>query len=190
MNALNRLITVIAIIIAWLAIVLLAIAPDLALGLARTWLDSLETLLAGLAAVEPGWLFGLMRAGVALLVTLIALALLWIELRRQPEESIQVQLESGGYAQVTADSVAQRLAWHIDQLADVISVYPEVVRRGNGVEVLIGLETSPDIEIPMKTEEVMAVAREVIEDRMGLHLRKLSVEIRHGPFHDDFYADA
>ena len=186
MNALNRLISLISLIFLWVLVVLFAAAPEFTLNLLRSGLDWLENLLTGLASVEPGWLFGLMRVGVILLATLVALGLLWVELRRASAGAIEVQLESGGSAQVTADSVARRLVWHIDQLADVINVYPEVKRRGNGVDVLIGMETSPDIEIPMKTEEVMAVAREVIEDRMGLQLRNLQVEIRHGPFRDDF----
>jgi hypothetical protein len=36
----------------------------------------------------------------------------------------------------------------------------------------------------MKTEEVIAVTQEVVEDRMGLHLGKLDVRIRHAPFRE------
>jgi hypothetical protein len=38
--------------------------------------------------------------------------------------------------------------------------------------------------VPTKTEEVCQVAREVVEDRMGLKLRKIKVNIRHAPYPD------
>lgn len=182
MNAFNRLITVLVIIVLWLAIVLLAAVPQLALSWASAGLAGLESFLAFLDGLQPTWLYPLMRVGVIVLVTVIALALLWLELRRERTPAVRVQLASGGQAAVTADSVARRLAWHVDQLADVISVQPVVKTRGSGVDVHLDLETAPVVDVPMKTEEVMAVTRDVIEQQMGLQLRNLKVEIRHAPF--------
>jgi len=36
--------------------------------------------------------------------------------------------------------------------------------------------------VPMKTEEVMQVTREVIEDHMGLKLGKVTINIKHAPY--------
>ena len=44
------------------------------------------------------------------------------------------------------------------------------------------LETSPDIDVPMKTEEVLQVTREVVAERMGLKLGKVQVKIKHAPY--------
>ena len=88
---------------------------------------------------------------------------------------------------MTADSVARRLSWHIDQLADVISVSPQVIARGKRVDIVIDLETSPEIDVPMKTDEVIAVAREVIVHRMGMQLGKAEVHITHTPYRDEAY---
>ncbi len=182
MNAFNRAVTVLILIIFWLAIVLLAAIPGTALTWAQDGLAGVSGVITSLADSSPGWLFPALRVVLLLLTTVVTWTLLWLELRPRRTAAVQIQLESGGRATVTSDAVAQRLAWHIDQLADVISVYPVVRPRGNGVDVLLELDTAPDIEIPMKTEEVMAVAREVIVERMGLELRNLRVDIQHAPF--------
>jgi hypothetical protein len=50
------------------------------------------------------------------------------------------------------------------------------------VDVNLVLETSPDIDVPMKTEEVIEVTREVIVERLGLKLGKVQVKIKHAPY--------
>ena len=37
----------------------------------------------------------------------------------------------------------------------------------------------------MKTDEVVAVVREVVQERMGLQLGKVSVRIKHAPYQED-----
>jgi hypothetical protein len=89
---------------------------------------------------------------------------------------------AGGEAHIAVESVAQRLAYNIDQLPDVVKVSPRITSRSKGVDVDLLLETSPDIDVPMKTEEVLQVTREVIEDQMGLKLGKVQVKIKHAPY--------
>jgi uncharacterized alkaline shock family protein YloU len=88
----------------------------------------------------------------------------------------------GGEARITIDSVEQRLAYNIDQLPDVIHVTPRVTGRSRGVDVDLLLETSPEVDIPMKTEEVLQVTREAIVERMGLKLGKVQIKIKHAPY--------
>ena len=61
-------------------------------------------------------------------------------------------------------------------------VSPRIYGRSRGVDVNLLLETSPEIDVPMKTEEVMQVTREVIVERMGLKLGKVDVKIKHAPY--------
>ena len=49
-------------------------------------------------------------------------------------------------------------------------------------ELELDLQTAPEVDVPMKTEEVVAVAREVIESQMGLQLSKIQVNIEHVPY--------
>jgi hypothetical protein len=115
-------------------------------------------------------------------IIILCLILLWLELRRPRKKSIRVQKLAGGEAQITVDSIAQRLAYNVDQLPDVIKVSPHISGRARGVDVDLHLETSPDIDVPMKTEEVLQVAREVMVERMGLKAGKIQVKIKHAPF--------
>ncbi|HEY64096.1 MAG TPA: hypothetical protein G4O02_05940 [Caldilineae bacterium] len=119
-----------------------------------------------------------------LLAILVPGTLLWLEIRRPRPRAAEVALEGTAQARVSTESVAQRLKWHLGQLADVLSVRPLVRTSGRRVDVVIEMETAPEIEVPMKTEEVIAVTQEVVEDRMGLHLGKLDVRIRHAPFRE------
>jgi hypothetical protein len=50
------------------------------------------------------------------------------------------------------------------------------------LDVELLLETTPDIDVPMKTDEVLEVTREVIVERMGLKLGKVQVKIKHAPY--------
>jgi uncharacterized alkaline shock family protein YloU len=84
--------------------------------------------------------------------------------------------------ELAVESIAQRLEYRVDQLADVVKVRPEVKPRGKSVDVVLHLETSPDIDVPAKTEEVYQVAREVVEERMGLKLGKIKVNVKHAPY--------
>jgi hypothetical protein len=126
------------------------------------------------------------RAVLGVVAVLIAFLVVRVEFRRREPRAVKVKGNSGGQASVTADSVSRRLVWHIDQLADVIRVTPEVKARGSVVDVKLLLETRPEIDVPMKTDEVIAVAREVVEERMGLQLGKIEVRVKHVAYDDPY----
>lgn len=182
MNIFNRIVTILVIIVLWFVVVVVAIVPAQALAWAQQGIDWVAQSLARLDAMQPGWLYLAMRAGVIILATLLAMLLLWRELRRNRIPAVKVKLPSGGEAAVTADSVARRLAWHVDQLADVVSVTPTIRTHGSTVDVTLDLETAPDVDVPLKSEEVMAVTRDVIETQMGLHVNKIKVNVEHAPY--------
>jgi hypothetical protein len=181
-NLINRIIVVLVVVMLWAVIVLTAAAPEIALTGARQGLDWIEVSLFRQEAAQPGWLHLLLRGAVIVVATLLTLAWLIQELGRRKTPVVKMRLPSGGEAAVTADSIGRRLAWHIDQLADVNSVTPTVRTRGNSVDVDLSLQTAPDIDVPLKTEEVVAVARDVIETQMGLQLNKVKVNIDHAPY--------
>jgi len=123
---------------------------------------------------------GRVLIGGALII--LCLIILWLEMRRPRRKSIRAQKVEGGEARITIESVEQRLAYNIDQLPDVIKVTPHVTGKSRGVDVDLVLETSPEVDIPMKTEEVLQVTREVIVERMGLKLGKVQIRIKHAPY--------
>ncbi len=182
MNRFNRIVTIALVIMLYLAVVLVAGAPAQALAWAQGAVDWVGQALDGLEALSPAWIYPIGRVVTLVLATAAQLVFLWLELRRRRVPVVRVQLPSGAEATVTAESVARRLAWHVDQLADVITAAPEVRTRGTSVDILMVLETAPEVDIPLKSEEVMAVTREVVERDMGLQLRQLKVEVRHAPY--------
>lgn len=182
MNWVNRLIALAATLALWIVLVALAALPDRALMIARQALAALEQSLGRVQAMQPSWLPLVIRAGVIAVATLLALFFLLQELRRKRPQVVKLRVASGGTAAVTAQSVGRRLAWHLDQLADVIEATPVVRTRGSTLDVDLNLRTPPEVDVPMMTEEVMAVTREVIQAQMGLQLGKVQVNIEHAPY--------
>jgi hypothetical protein len=113
---------------------------------------------------------------------------LLIELWPRRRRGVRIHTREGGSAELDTTSVARRLAWHLDQLAEVITVIPDVKARGSSVDVRLEVETAPDVDVPMKTDEVVEVTRDIIEQDMGLRLGKLDVRIRHAPFEEEWMA--
>jgi hypothetical protein len=135
---------------------------------------------------------GLLTPEIQVLVTAIALVVLFLtalvlilELRPPGgEEMIPVQTAEGGETTMAASAVTQRLRFAIDRLDDVVEVNPHISTRRGGIEVRLDVRTTPEIDVPMKDNEIKQVARSVIEGQMGLKLKKLSVRIDHTPFEE------
>ena len=182
MNAFNRLIVILLLMLLIVVTAIVAIVPQQTFWFVSqtfTWLheeagnyiNSGDRLLFAAGRVVAG--------GIIIFICLIAL---WLELRRPRKKTIRVQKLAGGDAYIAVSSIEQRLAYNVDQLPDVIKVTPSIAGRARGVDIDLVLETSPDIDVPMKTEEVLEVTREVVGERMGLRLGKVQVKIKHAPY--------
>jgi hypothetical protein len=180
MNVLNRVIAILLALALLVLVVVLAVAPDWTLTVASNIFESLARE-ASAYQQSDFWLYITVRVVFAGAVVVLCLLLLWLEVRRPRKKTIRAQKLAGGEAHIAVDSIALRLAYNIDQLPDVIKVTPRIVGRARGVDVFLLLETSPDIDVPMKTEEVMEVTREVIAERMGLKVGKVTINIKHAP---------
>jgi preprotein translocase subunit SecG len=181
MNVFNRLLVILLILLAIVLTIVIVIVP-------RQTAQLGEQAFRGMGQFTTAWetgnwpMFASGRVIIGGALLLLCLALLWLELRRPRKKTIRVQKAAGGEAYIAIDSIAQRLAYNIDQLPDVVRVSPRVTGRSKGVDVDLLIETSPDIDVPMKTEEVLQVTKEVVEDRMGLKLGKVQVKIKHAPY--------
>lgn len=182
MNVFNRLVVVLLTIAALILILVVVIAAGPvfdSLVAVSLWLQRAVT---DYTSGPDKWYFFAGRVVVGGALFLVGLLILWLELRRPRKKIIRAQKLSGGQANITIDSIAQRVAYHIDQLPDVVRVVPRISGRSNAVDVDLLLETSPEIDVPMKTEEVMQVTKEVIGERMGLRLGKVTINIKHAPY--------
>ncbi|PKO20867.1 MAG: hypothetical protein CVU38_17850 [Chloroflexi bacterium HGW-Chloroflexi-1] len=181
MNVFNRILTVLLLIVLLALAVLLAVFPAETVSVAGR---GLQNSTAWLSILETSYYLFYVIGRIALVIVALLVfgLLLWGELRPRRPKAVRVHTDAGSQATVTTDSVSLRLAWHVDQLADVISVTPRVTAHGQSVDVLLDVETSPEIDVPMKTDEVVAVTREIIQDRMGMQLGKVEVRIKHAPY--------
>jgi uncharacterized alkaline shock family protein YloU len=45
------------------------------------------------------------------------------------------------------------------------------------VDLFVELETSPEVNVPKKTQEVIAAAKQVMEEQLGLKVGKVQVQL-------------
>ncbi|MCL7454653.1 MAG: alkaline shock response membrane anchor protein AmaP [Anaerolineae bacterium] len=181
MNVFNRIIVVLLLLVIIVLAAVYVIAPGESLRVVAVTADWLQRGTVNYVESDR-LLFAGARVIIGGALIILCLLILWLELRRPRRKSIRAQKLEGGEARITIESVEQRLEYNIDQLPDVIKVSPQVTGRTRGVDVDLLLETSPEVDIPMKTEEVLQVTREVIVERMGLKLGKVQVKIKHAPY--------
>jgi hypothetical protein len=177
-NVFNRLVVILLLLALMIGLTVFLVVPKPVLSVIQ---EGAGNLVAELDRFND--LF-LLAVGVilALVIDLIGLLVLYLEIRRPRVKAIKVQKVSGGDAVVEVESIAQRVSYHVDQLADVISVRPAISARGGGVEVELDVEISPQIDIPMKDEEIRQVTSQVVEEQMGLKLRGIRPKFRDGPY--------
>jgi hypothetical protein len=183
MNVFNRIVVVVLLLALLAGIIYLALQPAQAVQYTQTGVSSVGTLFDN-AARTSRWLFAGGRILLGLVSVVLICWLLWKELKPRRPKTVKIHTEGNSNATITTESVSKRLAWHIDQLADVISVTPEVTAFGRSVNVMVNLETRPEIDVPMKTDEVVGVVKEVVTERMGLQLGKVQVRIKHAPYQE------
>lgn len=181
MNVLNRTIVVVLILIVMVLTLVIIMAPTQSIQFAELTIQNLDQRVAGLES--SNWaLFASGRVILGGVVLLLCLILLWLELRRPRRKTIRVQKTEGGESFIAVDSIAQRLSYTIDQLPDVVHVAPTITARSKTVDIDLMLETTPEIDVPMKTEEVLQATKDVVEGRMGLKLGKVQVKMKHAPY--------
>lgn len=80
---------------------------------------------------------------------------------------------------ISSDAITQQLEYSLDALTDVIKVHAQVLSAGKdkGVDVLVELSTTADVDVKGKTEEAAGVARHVIEDKLGLKVSRVQIKL-------------
>ena len=139
-----------------------------------------ETLLAHQTASQTNFIVAQVALSLFLILFfgVLFVAEVWTGRRR----GVRIRTADGGMVELDTDSIARRLEWELDQLAEVITVVPNVKSKGGSVDIRLEIETAPDVDVPMKTDEVVDVTRAIIEEDMGLRLGKLDVRVRYAPF--------
>jgi hypothetical protein len=181
MSLFNRIVAALLWLTLLIAGLYVAIVPFRAIGQLQIFLaDWQETLLAHQAANQTNFIVAQVALGLMLALFFGGLfaAEIWTGRRR----GVRIRTAEGGMAELDTGSIARHLEWRLDQLAEVITVVPNVKSKGGSVDIRLEIETAPDVDVPMKTDEVVDVTRAIIEQDMGLRLGKLDVRVRYAPF--------
>jgi hypothetical protein len=180
MNTFNRITAIVLWTVLMAAVGVTAVAPITTVA----WLqDALTQAAAWLGAQQEAdasnFLIGKIAVGVIALI--IFCLLIGLEIWSGQRRGVRIRTAQGGQAELDTSSISRRLSWQLDQLAEVISVVPIVKSKGGSVDIKLEIEAAPDIDLPMKTDEVVEVTRDLIEQDMGLRLGRLDVHMRYAP---------
>ena len=183
MNVINRTAMVLLLAAAILSLVVFIMVPlrlsnELAADFALLG-EVLEEYEISLFSFSVSWILFVLLGGMALVVLIL---ILYLEVRRPRRGVVRILRVSGGEALVSIQSVAQRLEHSILQVGDILEVRPTILPRRAAVDVRVRVTTAPEVDIPAKTEEICQVAREVLEEQMGLSLRNIQVRLSSGPY--------
>lgn len=176
MNFVNRLLMVLILLA---AIVVTPISIVLVLFFRPSIAAFLNNLARGVTEGAGAGMTQLICVGVVLLIFVVAVIMLFLELQRPPARRLRVQQVTDGEVQVTDEAIVQRIEHNVGQLADVLRVKPRVAaaNKGKAVDVYIELETSPEVNVPQKTQEVIAAVKQVMEQQMGLQVNQIQVQL-------------
>jgi hypothetical protein len=168
MNVVNRVVIVILLLVAMALCTLVLVMPVPVFEVIEQQSGTLAESLGDLewyARVLPG-------VALAFVVNLVLLLLLVLEVRRPSRKAIRVEKTAGGEVQISVASIADRLRYEVDQLPGVLRTRPKVSGKRGGVVVEMDVETAAGINVPEEAEQIMQVARQVVEEGMGLKLAR------------------
>lgn len=175
MNIFNRGIMILLILALLILIPLFLIFPSDTFTYAKAW----TTFIQG----RFDFLVYLVTIVFGALIWIFLLLLLVAEVLPRRKKTIKVQMVEGGEARLHVDSIVQRLRYEVDRLPEITDVRPQVQSKGGkGINVTLDVKTTPTVNIPNKTEELVALVREQVENRMGIRLNKVAVNIKHSPY--------
>jgi hypothetical protein len=180
MNTFNRIVAILLWLLLMVVVGIGAVAPLQTVEQLQLWLDQAATMLQVWQDANPSnFLIGQIAAGVA--AVLVFGLLIGLEIWSGQRRGVRIRTVQGGSAELDTTSIGRRLGWQIDQLAEIISVVPIVKSKGGSVDIKLEIEAAPDVDVPMKTDEVVEVTRDLIEQDMGLKLGRLDVHVRYAP---------
>lgn len=186
MHILNRILVILGLLVIMVLSAMLFLAWGPFLQILVGMLQQANAALNTVAETNPllRWAGGF---GLTVLVWAVCIALLWLETRRPRARTIMVQQISGGHAELTVDSIISRLQYNLEQLPDVIHVWPRVRSARKGVRIDMAIETNPEVDVPAITEEIRQRTRDIMEQHMGLKLESMRVVIQHAPYPKSFF---
>ena len=176
MNVFNRIVMILAILVALLMTAVLIARPDMVVSVLRNGVDSFDR------AIFDDQFVLVFSLTLGVMIIFLVLVL-WLELRRPRPKLVRIRTKGGVSAQLGVQSILQSLQNRIDELPGVREVRPRVLSRGRDVDVFVDLDTGPSVNVPALTAQVEELCRDVVEGQLGAKIHgKVRVSIKHEPY--------
>ena len=178
MNIFNRIVMVLLIVLKIALVAFVMIRPDLA----SDWVNRGVAFFDANVTDTAGW-FSRWFLPIGAAILLLLLVLLYLEIRKTQHKAVRIQTQDGGNARLDISSVAQSVEYRVDELAGVRKVKTRITSRGKDVDVAVDLDTSPSVNIPVLTDQIIGLCRDIVETQLGIKIHgPVKVNIRHEPY--------
>ncbi|MCS7002838.1 MAG: alkaline shock response membrane anchor protein AmaP [Dehalococcoidia bacterium] len=116
---------------------------------------------------------------VAAILAILAGIVLWLEVMPSSASAVRVQGAGGARAVLTTDAISQRIRHDAESIPDVRGARPIIWTDGSVVDVRLDLRLAPESSVPPLVAAVDQLVRESLDQRMGVRVRKLAINVRH-----------
>ncbi len=125
--------------------------------------------------------------GVSIVLFLLALLLLFIELRPGPRAAPRIILREDGLGRVTMarDGVRELADREAGRVAGVMRVRSQVQEEPTGLRILCRISVDPSSNVPEMTQELQERLKTAVEHHLGLAVTQVSVDAQVAPLVTD-----
>jgi uncharacterized alkaline shock family protein YloU len=177
MNIFNRAVVILHILLLVGLLIVAAVVPNTVLS------RLLYTVQQAQATLQLYWPTSyVVFLAIAVLLVFGLIMLLWLEVRPSASNKVLIRNRDGTRTELSTSSLADSLRRSIDEIDDVFKVKSVVQGKRSGLDILLNLETTPEIDIPSKMQEVSQAARDLVERKMGLKVANLRVQVKNTPY--------
>jgi hypothetical protein len=186
MNTFNRLLIVL------LALVLLLAAGGVLLTTLRVTQPAqlapspwFADRLAPFTQLDPtlwGW-----TVGVSLGLIVVALILLFFELRPEPRPAARITLKDDGFGRVTVAlaGVQELVDREAGQVAGVMRARSSVTEEPNGLRIVCRISVDPASSVPEMTQELQERLKGAVQHHVGLAVTQVAIDAQVAPLVTD-----
>lgn len=166
MNAFNRIVVVAALLVLIPLITVLLVIPHVILADVGAWATEFGRQLWATDVV--------MRLGIGVLLAIgfdiLALLLIFLELRPRRKRFIRVENLTGGMATIGIESVVRQLEYRLDPLPDVIAVKPEIQAQRGKVHAVVHVSMAAGANVPQMASRLVEEVKDVLVTELGLRI--------------------
>ncbi|MCL5961471.1 MAG: alkaline shock response membrane anchor protein AmaP [Chloroflexi bacterium] len=167
MNVINRVVVILLLVAISVTTILLAVIPEqIVLAIRETF-----------NPMEINLLDRVVLAGAAIVVCVLSILLVRAEIRREKPRGVVLASVEGASAQLSTDSIAERIKRGLEDLPGIHGASLRVKSRGKTVEISVTLQADPGVDPQQKATEAAGVIHDIVEKGMGVGIAKGSPKV-------------